>query len=95
MDRDPLLAAFVCVSGNGGAQTLAVPPAVTVAGVRQTVPIEPGHIHLGGAHTHTHTHTLWEWQVIVQKAGGGQGRSLGGSDDQLCRWRMSLDTTAQ
>ena len=41
-----MLAAFVRVRSDAGAQALTVPPAVAVAGVRQAVPVEPGHIHL-------------------------------------------------
>lgn len=46
-DCHAVLTALVCVRCDAGAQTLAIPPAVTVAGVRQAVLIEPGHIHLG------------------------------------------------
>lgn len=46
MNGDPLLTAFVRVRSDGGAQTLAVSAAVTVASVCEAVPIEPGHVHL-------------------------------------------------
>lgn len=61
LDRDTLLTALVSISGDGCAQALAVTPAVTVAGVCQAIPIEPGHIHLMITHKNikinTHTHT--------------------------------------
>lgn len=44
--RDTILTAFVCICCNTGAQTFTVTPTVAVAGVRQTVLIKPGHIHL-------------------------------------------------
>lgn len=69
VNGDPLLAAFVCVCSNGGAQTLAVAATVTVASVCEAVPIEPGHVHLGSTHTHTRSETQHK---SVRKAGRGR-----------------------
>lgn len=63
LDRYTLLTALVGISGDGRAQAFAVTPTVTVAGVCQTIPIEPGHIHL--TITHTQNQAISQGRVLV------------------------------
>lgn len=47
MYDDAVLTALVCICSDAGAQALTISSPIAVAGVCQTVFIEPGHIHLG------------------------------------------------
>lgn len=88
MNGDPLLTAFVRVCSNGGAETLAVSTAVTVAGVCEAVPIEPGHVHLDSAHTVRNTR-----QVLAVGERSWPNLAWGKRGEVLLRGRVLLNNS--